>query len=135
MTKITRIGVTFPPDLLKELDEISAKVGYKSRSKAIQDAVALFVSDKKWLREEDADQTGLLLMIYDHEVKGLESGLTEVQHDHSSVVSSTMHVHVGERDCLEAIAVRGRASEIRKLSNELTTKKGVKILKTMIVTI
>ena len=135
MTKITRIGVTFPPDLLKELDEISAKVGYKSRSKAIQDAVALFVSDKKWLREEDADQTGLLLMIYDHEVKGLESGLTEVQHEHSSVVSSTMHIHVGERDCLEAIAVRGRASEIRKLSNELTTKKGVKILKTMIVTI
>ena len=73
MTKIARIGVTFPPELLKELDEISSTIGYKSRSKAIQDAVALFVSDKKWPREEDADQTGLLLMVYDHEVKGLET--------------------------------------------------------------
>jgi len=74
-------------------------------------------------------------MVYDHEVKGLESELTEVQHEHSKVVSSAMHVHVGERDCLEAIAVKGIASEIRELSNELTTKKGVKILKTMIVSI
>ncbi len=135
MTKITRVGVTFPPDLLRDLDEISAKIGYKSRSKAIQNAVALFISDKKWIVEEDTDQTGLLLMVYDHEVKGLETGLTETQHHHASVVSSTMHIHIGERDCLEAIAVRGKASEIRELSNELTTKKGVKILKTMIVSL
>ncbi|HEX9261984.1 MAG TPA: nickel-responsive transcriptional regulator NikR, partial [Candidatus Bathyarchaeia archaeon] len=94
-----------------------------------------FVSEKRWLQDEKAQQTGVLLMIYDHEVKGLEGELTEVQHDHAKVVSSTMHIHVGERDCLEAIAVKGRANEIRKLSNELTTKKGVKILKTMIVSI
>src|SRR5512139_1938722 len=116
MTKITRVGVTFPPELLRDLDEISARIGYKSRSKAIQDAVALFVSEKKWLTEKDADQTGLLLMVYDHEVRGLEARLTKVQHDHSSIVSSTMHIHVGKRDCLEAIAVRGKASEIRELS-------------------
>jgi len=135
MTKIARIGVTFPPELLKELDEISSTIGYKSRSKAIQDAVALFVSDKKWLREEDTDQIGLLLMVYDHEVKGLETSLTEAQHSYASVVSSTMHIHVGKRDCLEAIAVKGKASDIRKLSNELTIKKGVKILKTMTVSL
>jgi len=135
MTKITRVGVTFPPELLADLDAVVSKMGYESRSKAIQDAVALFVSEKRWLQDEKAQQTGVLLMIYDHEVKGLEGELTEVQHGHAKVVSSTMHIHVGERDCLEAIAVRGRANEIRKLSNELTTKKGVKILKTMIVSI
>ena len=135
MAKITRVGVTFPPELLKDLDAVVSKMGYESRSKAIQDAVTLFVSEKKWLQDEKAAQTGVLLMVYDHEVKGLESELTEVQHEHSRVVSSAMHVHVGERDCLEAIAVKGKASEIRELSNELTTKKGVKILKTMIVSI
>lgn len=135
MTKIVRVGVTFPPDLLNELDEVIAKMGYESRSKAIQDAVQLFVSEKKWLREEKANQTGILLMVYDHEVTGLEGELTEVQHEHSNVISSSMHIHVGERDCLEAIAVKGKAAEIRELSNELTTKKGVKILKTMMVSL
>jgi CopG family nickel-responsive transcriptional regulator len=135
MIKIIRVGVTFPPDLLKDLDEIIGKMGYESRSKAVQDAVRLFVSERKWLQEDESNQTGVLLMVYDHEVRGLESELTEVQHHHSSLISSTMHIHIGEQDCLEAIAVKGKASEIRRLSNELTTKRGVKILKTMIVSV
>jgi CopG family nickel-responsive transcriptional regulator len=135
MSKVVRIGVTFPPELLKDFDEIIGKMGYESRSKAIQDAVRLYVSERKWLKEEDTVQTGVLLMIYDHDVKGLESDLTEAQHQHSSLVSSTMHVHLGERDCLEAIAVKGKGSEIRELSDELATRRGVKILKSMIVSI
>jgi CopG family nickel-responsive transcriptional regulator len=74
-------------------------------------------------------------MVYDHDVRGLESGLTEVQHEHSELVTSTLHIHIGERDCLEAIAVKGRASELRHLSDELATKRGVKILKTVIVSV
>ena len=135
MSKIVRIGVTFPPELLKDFDEVISKMGYESRSKAIQDAVRLYVSERKWLKEEDSIQTGVLLMVYDHDVKGLESELTEAQHQHSSLISSTMHIHISERDCLEAIAVKGKGSEIRKLSDELATRRGVKILKSMIVSV
>jgi CopG family transcriptional regulator, nickel-responsive regulator len=136
LTKITRVGVTFPPELLKDFDDITNKMGYESRSKAIQDAVRLFVSERKWLQEEaNTMQTGVLLMVYDHEIRNLEADLTEAQHHHSSLVSSTLHIHIGERDCLEAIAVKGKAAEIRHLSDELATKRGVKILKTMIVTL
>ena len=135
MSKVIRIGVTFPPELLKDFDEIINKMGYENRSKAIQDAVRLYVSDQKWIKEEDTVQTGVILMVYDHDTKGLESELTETQHEHSSIITSTLHIHVSERDCLEAIAVRGKASEIHHLSDELTTRRGVKILKTTIVTV
>ena len=135
MSKIVRVGVTFPPELLKDFDEIINTMGYESRSKAIQDSVRLFVSERKWLKEEEAIQTGVILMVYDHEVRNLESGLTDAQHHHSDLISSTMHIHLGERDCLEVIAVKGRGSDIRHLSDELATRKGVKILKAMIVNV
>ncbi len=136
MSKITRVGVTFPPELLKDFDEITKKMGYESRSKAIQDAVRLYVSERKWLQEEpNAEQTGVILMVYDHDVRGLESGLTEVQHHHSNLVTSTLHIHIGEKDCLEAIAVKGKAADLRHLSDELATKRGVKILKTVVVSV
>jgi len=135
MSKIVRVGVTFPPELLKDFDEIINTMGYESRSKAIQDSVRLFVSERKWLKEEEANQTGVILMVYDHEVRNVESGLTEAQHHHSDLISSTMHIHLGERDCLEVIAVKGKGSEIRHLSNELATRKGVKILKATIVNV
>ena len=136
MGKIVRVGATFPPELLKEFDAIIGKMGYESRSKAIQDAVRLFVSEKKWLREEEkANQTGILLMIYDHEIRSADRELTETQHHHSDLILSSMHIHLDDKDCLEAIAVKGSASKIRHLSNELTTQRGVKILKAIIVSI
>ena len=135
MAKIIRVGVTFPPDLLRDFDLIIGKMGYENRSKAVQDAVRLFVSERKWLQEERGVHAGVLMMLYDHEVRGLEDALTHVQHHYAHIVSSTMHIHLSERECLEAIAVKGDAVEIRKLSDELAAKRGVKILKTMIVSV
>jgi len=135
MSKIVRVGVTFPPELLKDFDAIIQKMGYESRSKAVQDAVRLYVSERKWLKEADANQTGVILMVYDPDTRGLESNLTEAQHHHSELISSTMHIHLGEHDCLEVIAVKGKGSEIRHLSDDLATRRGVKILKSMIVSV
>jgi len=135
MTKIVRVGVTFPPELLKDFDEIIRKMGYENRSKAVQDAVRMFVSEKKWLHGERGTQAGVLMLLYDHDVRGLESALTDVQHHYARIIFSTMHTHLSERDCLEAIAVKGDAAEIRKLSDELAAKRGVKMLKTMVVSV
>jgi CopG family nickel-responsive transcriptional regulator len=135
MTKITRFGVTFPPELLKDFDEIIGKMGYESRSKAMQDAVRLFVTERKWIQQDQSiDQTGIILMIYDHDTRNLEAGLTESQHHHKSLVTSTLHIHISDTDCLEAIAVKGKASEIRDLSDDLAKRRGVKIIKTVMAT-
>lgn len=135
MAKIVRVGVTFPPELLKDFDEVIDNMGYGNRSKAVQDAVRMFVSEKKWLQEERGNQAGVLMMIYDHEARGLESALTHVQHEYSEVICSTMHIHLGERDCLEAIAVRGDGVKIRRLSDQLASKRGVKLLRTMVFSV
>jgi len=135
MTKIIRVGVTFPPDLLKDFDAIIRKMGYENRSKAVQDAVRMFVSEKKWLQEEAGNQAGVLMLIYDHDVRGLENALTDIQHHYAHVICSTMHTHLSERDCLEAIAVKGDAAEVRKLSDAIAAKRGVKVLKTMVVSV
>ncbi|MFQ5758673.1 MAG: nickel-responsive transcriptional regulator NikR, partial [Candidatus Bathyarchaeia archaeon] len=126
MSKIVRVGVTFPPDLLREFDGVLQGMGYESRSKAIQDSVRAFVSEHRWLGEKKGKRVGVLVMLYDHEAKGLDEALIDAQHEHADVIYSSMHVHLSERVCLEVIAVRGEAEEIRKLAQELKTKRGVK---------
>lgn len=133
MTKIVRVGVAFPPELLKDFDEITEKMTYESRSKAIQDAVRLFVSERKHLQETKGPQTGIIMILYNHETRGLESALTHVQHHYADIISATMHIHLNEEDCLEAIAAKGEASRIRELSNELSSKRGVKLMKTVAI--
>jgi CopG family nickel-responsive transcriptional regulator len=135
MAKIVRVGVTFPPELLNDLDEVIGKMGYGNRSKAVQDAVTMFISEKKWLQKEKGSQAGVLMMLYDHEARGLENALTHAQHRYARIICSTMHIHLSERECLEAIAVKGNGAEISKLSNELAARKGVKLLRTMVVSV
>jgi CopG family nickel-responsive transcriptional regulator len=135
MAKIVRTGVTFPLDLLEDFDETTSRMGYTNRSKVVQDAVRLFISEHKWLREEKGTKVGLIALVYDHDVRGLERALTDVQHEHSRIICSTMHVHLNEYDCLEAIAVKGEANEIKKLAEKITAKRGVKHVKVSVVSL
>ena len=133
MTKIVRVGVTFPPELLRELDETIEEMGYDSRSKAIQDAVSSFITDQRVLHKQKGRKAGVLVMVYDHDVKGLEDELIESQHHHRNIINSVLHVHLSDKECLEAVAVKGDAEDIRKLAQELATRKGVKQLRSTIV--
>jgi CopG family nickel-responsive transcriptional regulator len=133
MTKIVRVGVTFPPELLNELDEIVEDMSYESRSKAIQDAVSSFITEQRLLRKEQGTKAGVLVMVYDHDVKGLEDDLIESQHHHRNIINSVLHVHLSDKECLEAVAVKGEAEDIRKLAQELATRKGVKQVRSTIV--
>lgn len=132
MQKIKRVGVTFPPELLKDFDNVIEAIGYENRSKAVQDAVRMFVAERKPLQEGTQNQAGFLVMLYNHEVEGLENAVTHVQHDFTRIICSMMHVHLNETDCLEAIAVEGKADDIRGLRNELAPKRGVKLLKVVV---
>jgi len=133
MTKIVRVGVTFPPELLKDFDKVTKEMGYESRSKAIQDAVSSFITDQRLLHEQKGRKAGVLVMVYDHDVKGLEDDLIESQHHHRDVINSVLHVHLSDRECLEAVAVKGEVEDIRKLAQELATRKGVKQVRSTIV--
>ena len=68
MSKIVRVGVTFPPDLLKDFDDIIGKMGYESLQ-SHQDAVRLYVPNGNGYKIEDANQTGVILMVYDHDAR------------------------------------------------------------------
>ena len=67
-----------------------------------------------------------MTIIYDHEVKGLDDSLTNIQHLHRDVISSTMHIHLDERNCLLVTALRGEVRTIQNLARELMSGKGIK---------
>ncbi len=130
---VSRISISLPPDLLDEFDRVIKQMGY-DRSKAIQASIRNFLTENKWMHEEKGIVMGALVMIYDHEVKGLEESLTDAEHFHSSIISSSMHIHLDERNCLEIIAVKGKVESIRDLAQELMRKRGVKQIRLAIVT-
>ncbi len=127
--RVVRFSVSLPPTLVRELDEVWRNMQYVSRSKAVHDAIRNFISEYKWMRKEAEKIVGAIVMLYYVDKPGLLSKIMQVQHKFENVVSSTMHIHLTKNKCLEIIAVKGDTKEVRKLTQALITKKGVKQLK------
>jgi CopG family nickel-responsive transcriptional regulator len=126
---VTRFSVSLPPSLVKDFDEAWKGLGYNNRSKAAHDAFRSFISELKWTKEQAEDIAGAIVLLYYVDKPGLLNEIVRLQHKFQKVVSSTMHIHLTKDKCLEIIAVKGKANDIKSLSQELMTKKCVKQLK------
>jgi len=126
---VTRFSVSLPPSLVRDFDDSWKSMGYENRSKAVHDAFRNFISEYKWTREEGGEIGGTIAVLYYLDKPGLLNHIVEAQHKFEHVVVSSMHIHLTKDKCLEIIAVRGKADNIKSLSQELMTKKGVKQLK------
>lgn len=127
--KVTRFSVSLPPTLVEELDEAWRSMRYESRSKAIHDAIRSFISEFEWMQKEEGQITGAVLVLYYLDKPGLLEEVTSVQHRFKNVISSTLHIHLEKNKCLEIIAVKGSAQEVKSLTQVLMAKKGVKQVK------
>jgi CopG family nickel-responsive transcriptional regulator len=114
---------------MKELDETWRSMQYEDRSKAIHDAVRSFISEFEWMKKETGRIVGAILVLYYLDKRNLLDEMTRIQHHFKNVISSTTHIHLEENECLEMIAVRGSAKEVRDLAQALMAKKGVKQVK------
>jgi len=122
---ITRIGVSLPKNLLDEFDRIISTRGYSSRSEAIRDAIRTYIAEYRWLESEKGEVVGVLVVLYDHNVKGVSDLLINVQHDFHEIITSSTHIHLNEDQCLEIILVKGKMERIKLLVDKISATKGV----------
>lgn len=131
--KITRVSLTLPKDLLDELDDALKAQGYASRSEAVRDALRDFLASYRWRQELRGEQLGALLVLYEHNVRGLIDELMDIQHEHSQTISAVQHLHVDAKNCLEVLILKGTADEVRKLVDRIGSLRGVKQAKLVVV--
>ena len=119
-----RFSVSMPSDLVAELDALVAASRAPSRSHALAELVRAHLADRGAQRP-DARVTGTVTLVYDHHRRRVQSLLTAIQHDHPGLVLSTLHVHLDHDRCLEVLAVRGRAADVRRIADRLVACRGV----------
>ena len=123
--KIARFSISLPESLLDELDAMVASRGFQSRSQAVaalaRDGLVDFASSVG-----TGSVAGTINLVYDYRKKDLQARLAGIQHRYYLLIVSSMHVHLEHHNYLEVLLVQGAANELRKLTDELVTCKGVK---------
>ena len=124
MAELTRVSISLESALLEAFDRRNASKGYATRSEAIRDLIR-----DRLIREEaeraGGEQVAVVTLVYDHHARELAARLIDKQHHHHELVVSSLHVHLGERHCLEVSVLRGPVAEVRHLGDDLLSTKGV----------
>jgi CopG family nickel-responsive transcriptional regulator len=124
MEGLTRVSISLESALLGAFDRSITAKGYATRSEAIRDLIR-----ERLIREEEQSAAGdgvaVVTLVYDHHARELAARLIDKQHHHHHLVVSSLHVHLGERHCLEVSVLRGPMEKIRQLGEELLATKGV----------
>jgi len=122
--KAERISISLPKKLVEKFDALIKEKKYTHRSEAIRDLIREFIIEGRWEKKSEK-VIGCIVLLYDHELRGVEEKLTSIQHEFKKVISS-MHVHIDEHTCMEILVVRGKAAEVKSIADVLISARGVK---------
>jgi len=110
--------------LLDELDKLIKTHKFPNRSQAIRSLIRKNLIDEAWEKNEEV--SGALILIYDHHKREVVNKSLDIQHDFTDVILSTQHVHLSHHNCLEIIALKGKAGMLKELADSLIALKGIK---------
>jgi CopG family nickel-responsive transcriptional regulator len=99
--------------------------GYDNRSLAVAEMIRARLVEHRQ-NQGDHEIAGTITLVYDHHKQHVQATLTDIQHDYHELIISTLHVHLDHHNCLEVLVVRGQASTVKKIADELIASKGVK---------
>lgn len=125
MSETVRFGVSLDMTLLDRFDKLIGKMGYENRSEAIRDLIREKLVQEEW--QAPAGETfGIAFLVYDHETLSLDKRLTDTQHKYLNNIVSSLHVHIDEHNCLEAVVLKGSGKTVRAIGEKLASMRGIK---------
>lgn len=119
-----RFGVSLEETILDELDEYVENNQFPNRSQAIRHLIEKNVIEQKWKCNNEV--AGAIVLVYDHHKKDINNRNNDLQHKYHHLIISTQHIHLDHENCLETIAVKGKARELTELADKLIALKGIK---------
>jgi CopG family nickel-responsive transcriptional regulator len=120
---LARFGVSLDEEILKALDGFVIENNLPNRSQAIRHLVEKELVEKKWLCNQIV--AGAVVMLYDHHKGDITTKSNIIQHEYFDVILSSQHFHLSHDNCLEIIAVKGKANRLTELSDKLIGIKGI----------
>ncbi len=123
MSELVRVSLSIEKGLFEKLEKLVERSTYSNRSEFVRDLVRDRLVAEEW--DANAEAIGTIQLIYDHHAGDLSSRLTHIQHHFHGRVLATTHVHLDEHLCSEMIMARGRAIDIKHLTDRLRREKGV----------
>jgi CopG family nickel-responsive transcriptional regulator len=128
-TGLSRLSMSLPTDLYRQLDVMVAERGLPSRSQLISELIRHALADHGEATHPDALLAGTITLVYRGNRGRVRELLAQTQHEFLKEVISAQHIFLEDEQSLEVLLVQGPATRLRDLCDALRKVRGVQQLR------
>ena len=121
-----RFTVSLESELAQQFDAYMQRKGSGNRSEAVRDLIREALAREQLDKDPDVDCLGILTYLYNHHERELSKRLTEAHHAHHDLTVTTLHMHLDHDYCLEAVLLKGPASQIESFGDSVMARPGIR---------
>ena len=127
MSKIISISVDNALDA--HINDLQKSLGYKGRSELLRHGISLLSDDLKENLKLKGNIDAALLVIHNHQSRNI----LQISHEYEEFIKSHIHHHVLEGNkCLELFLLKGPASKVKALKEQLQVRKKIEFVKLLV---
>ena len=119
-----RLTFSVDDDLAEDFERLLKARHYKNRSEAFRDLVRREIASDV-AESGNGECVAVVAYAFDHKTRALSNRMVEHQHEHTSLVISSMHVHLNHDKCVEDVVMRGKMRQVRHLAETMIAETGV----------
>jgi CopG family nickel-responsive transcriptional regulator len=120
---VTRFGISIEQSLLEALDEYVKENQFTNRSQAVRQLISKNLAERKWQCNNRV--AGAIILLFDPNKRDILDQIAAVLQKYCPEVLSAQRFMLEPDKWLEIIAVKGQASRLTELSDELISIKGL----------
>lgn len=120
---VSRFGVSLEKDLLDALDQYVKENRFSNRSQAIRQLISRNIVEQKWQCNNYV--AGSVTLVYDPNRREILNQLADILENYHQEILSTQRLILDKSKHMEIVAIKGVATRLTDLADQLISIKGV----------
>ncbi len=123
---MTIVSLSFPDQMIKEMDEIQKSGGFAGRAELVRAAIRLLFEDSREKNILSGHMSAIIVVTHD---ESNEAPITKLKHEFEDIVKTHIHNKISQNNCVELFLLEGDAKMISSMTREFQKEDKLKSVK------
>ena len=124
------VSLSFPAEMVKQLDQIQESMGFAGRSELVRAAIRLLLNDSS---EKDSLKGRVAALIVVTHNQENEEPITTIKHQFEKIVKTHLHSKTDPNKCVELFLVEGEGARVAAMTKAFQKEDKMKSVKLVVV--
>jgi CopG family nickel-responsive transcriptional regulator len=124
------ISLSFPEQMIKEMDQLQKSRGFTGRSELVRAAIRLMLEDTKEKDSMGGRISAIVTVTHRQEDEG---PITRLKHSFQDIVKTHIHSKISHGNCIELFLLEGDGKKVASMTKSFQKEENMKSVRLIVL--